>query len=72
MLVLGLKERRRQDEVIILLPDGRQIVVSLQMVDRGRARLGFRAPADVRIHRRRVLERVEATTEPPTAAAPEP
>lgn len=48
MLVLG---RRSGQRVVCELADGRQLVVTLVAGGDGRARLGFEAPADVRIYR---------------------
>jgi len=49
MLVLS---RKKNESVIITLPDGREIVVVVVEIDRGKIRLGFQADADVKIDRR--------------------
>lgn len=54
MLVLA---RRPLQDVIIFLPDGREVVVSVAEICRDKVRLGFDAPRDVRIDRREIAER---------------
>lgn len=48
MLVLT---RRYDEAVIFRLPDGREIVAKVLFIDRGRVRLGLKAPDDVVIFR---------------------
>ena len=62
MLVL---RRQRGEEVWITLEDGRRIVVTVLECDRGAARLGFVAPASVKVHRREVEERGTGPASPP-------
>lgn len=57
MLVLT---RLKGEEVVITLPDGRQIVVTVLTAERDRARLGFTGPLDVQIDRREVHEAKKA------------
>jgi len=57
MLVLS---RKKNESVIITLPDGREIVVVVVEIDRGKIRLGFQADADVKIDRRELYEEKKA------------
>jgi carbon storage regulator CsrA len=52
--------RRTDEEVVLFLPGGGQIVVSAVKIDKGKVRLGFIAPKAVRILRR------ELTAKEPT------
>jgi len=49
--------RKPRESVVIQLPDGRRVTVVLMDVHRTgqRVRLGFDAPADVKIHRDELL-----------------
>lgn len=79
MLVLGM---RLHEEIVIDVPPSdapQRVVVRLTDISRWseanpwRAKVGFLAAREVAIHRRAVLERIEAAAnESPTAAAPEP
>ena len=57
MLVLS---RHTDEEVVFLLPDGREIVLKVVSIQGDKARLGFTADRDVKILRREVLERQTA------------
>lgn len=63
MLVLS---REVGEKVILLLPDDRRIEVLVVANDRGRTKLGFIAPPDVRINRESVQDKIDARA---TAAA---
>ena len=52
MLILT---RKLQEGVTVLLPDGRRLRVCLVTVDRGKARLGFEGPPDVKFFRDELL-----------------
>ncbi len=54
MLVLS---RRPQEEIVLTLPDGHQIVVTAVSVRKDRMRIGIAAPASVRVDRREVHDR---------------
>lgn len=62
--------RREGEEIVIVLPDGREMIICVRSVDRmsRKALLLFDAPQDVKIHRREVhdaMKRDEAKKEPP-------
>ena len=57
MLIL---QRRRQEEVYIVAPDGTRITIMVTRIDGDRVKLGIDAPSDYAIHRREVAERMEA------------
>jgi carbon storage regulator CsrA len=48
MLVL---KRKVREQLVLALPDGRRVVITLLSVGRGTARLGIEAPAGVDISR---------------------
>lgn len=52
MLCLGRKKGQR----VIIEVDGKKVVVTVILVDRGKVRLGFEADTDVAINREEVLE----------------
>ena len=47
--------RKELEEVVIFLPDGRQVIVSLADIERGKARIAFTADSDIKIMRRELL-----------------
>lgn len=51
MLVLS---RHRSESVVLVLPDGREVNVTLCDVRADKARIGFEAPQDVKIMRREI------------------
>lgn len=51
------------ERLILILPDGRRIVVEAVNVQRGRVTLGVEAPQDVRIFREELLERSPVSVE---------
>ncbi len=52
--------RRRLEEIVIELPDGRLVVVCFVDLKNGRhARLGVVAPEDVKVHRREVYDAIQ-------------
>jgi carbon storage regulator CsrA len=55
MLVLG---RAEGEEVAIQMRDGTLVWVTVVTISRGRVRLGFRMPDDVRVDRKEVYERL--------------
>lgn len=57
MLVLT---RKLNDRVLLQYPDGTAVWVTLIEIDRGRIRLGFDAPPDVKIYREELLPRGQA------------
>ena len=61
MAFLNLSRRPGQ-EVIILLPDGREIPIRARPKPghRGQTDLAIDAPADVKVYRRELLERIRA------------
>jgi carbon storage regulator len=65
MKVLVLS-RHKQESVILILPDGAEVEVTLCDVRGDRARIGFAAPQDVKILRREIYE--QQKPEPPKAA----
>lgn len=46
-------------DLVLTLPDGRTILVTVSDKGPGRVRVGIRAPRDVRVDRRELLERRE-------------
>lgn len=48
----------RNDEVLFILPDGRQIVLCVVEIRSSKVFLGFDAPSDIQIHREAHIERV--------------
>lgn len=61
MLILT---RRRGEEIVIPLADGREIVISLETIlTLGKARIGVQAPGDIPVHRREVLAKIVANGE---------
>lgn len=61
MLVLT----RKLEEVIVVGDDKgfeRLIKITVLGIEKGRVRLGFEAPATVRVHRLEVWERIKAST----------
>jgi len=46
--------RRPREEVVITLEDGREIIVVLVNIDRGRARIGIAAPQTIEVDRREI------------------
>jgi carbon storage regulator len=54
MLILT---RRKGGRVILMLPEGQQIIVTVTEIDRGKVRLGFTAPDDIPIYREELLDR---------------
>ncbi len=67
--------RKQNERVFIILPDGRQVVVSIvEIADRGKVRLGFAAPNDIAINREEVHEAIEAAkaTKRNTGMLPQP
>ena len=55
MLVLS---RKKSEVVMVTLPDGREISVTVCEVRGEKVRIGFEAPADVAVHRQEVHEAV--------------
>lgn len=49
------------DKVHVILPDGRRAIVSVTRISTDKVRLGFEAPADIKIWRGNLLERMEDT-----------
>ena len=56
MLVL---QRKENESVVIDLPDGRTIEILLTKIFGDKARIGIQAPADVRIFRRELKDRID-------------
>jgi carbon storage regulator len=56
MLVLS---RQMDDETVLILPDGREVVATVVSIVPGKVRIGWTAPADVRIHRREVYDAIK-------------
>jgi carbon storage regulator len=54
MLVLS---RKANQTVIVTLPDGREMRVTVVDIDRNKIRLGFDAPDDVKIMREELVRR---------------
>lgn len=54
MLVLA---RKTGEVVIVTLPDGREMRVTVVDIDRNKIRLGFDAPDDVKIMREELVRR---------------
>jgi len=52
-----LLSRREHEEVVIVMPDGRHVVIEVMDISsyRQQVRLGINAPQDVRIWRREIL-----------------
>lgn len=50
--------RRENEEVVLDLPDGKQVSVVVGMIGKGQVRLLFSGPADVAINRREVRDRI--------------
>jgi carbon storage regulator len=67
MLVLT---RKSQEVVVVGGPDGLDPVLTVTVLEiRGeKVRLGFEAPADVRVHRLEVWERIRAGSQPDNSA----
>lgn len=57
MLVLS---RRRDEEIVIQLPDGTEIVLTVVDMWGRNVRLGFEAPREIRVYRREVIEAIRA------------
>jgi carbon storage regulator CsrA len=55
--------RRIGQEVVVTLPDGREMIVKVLTLAADKVRLGFAAPADVKIMRTELLD--AGRTEPP-------
>jgi len=60
--------RKIQEGVTALLPDGRRIRVVLVDMDRGKVRLGFDGPPDVKFFRDELLPAVLPLPDPPKVA----
>lgn len=57
MLILN---RKVNEDLYILLPDGRPVVVKVVAIrDRDKARIGVSAPADVVVHRHEIFEKIQ-------------
>ena len=56
MLVLTIRplDHARAEEIVIVMPDGREVTVRLTQPRSDKAQLGIAAPADVLIFRRRL------------------
>ena len=57
MLVLS---RHPDEEIVVTLPDGREIVLKVVGLSGGRVHLGITADADITVLRREVLDRIQA------------
>ena len=57
MLVLS---RFRSEEIVIVLPDGREVRVMVVEIRGDKVRLGITADADVPVHRREILDQIKA------------
>lgn len=57
--MLVLTRGKRKPDVVIALPDGREIVVTYLSYSKAQVHLGFTAPADVLIHRREIQEKIQ-------------
>ena len=56
MLVL----RREINEIVVIeYADGTTMALAVISIDRGRVRLGFEAPPDVKIHRKEVYDAIQ-------------
>ena len=55
MLVLT---RSKDEFCVIVLPDGREIEVKHLEIKKGKVRLGFTAPDDIKVYRSEVMDRV--------------
>ena len=54
-------ERAIGQEIVIILPCGREVVVSLEQVrSKVRVALGIVAPRDIIVHRREVINKIRA------------
>lgn len=53
--------RNLREEIVIVLPDGREVAVNVLRIDTGpRFRMAVHAPKDIVVHRREVLEAIQA------------
>lgn len=57
MLVLS---RHEGQEVVMTLPDGRRIVVTVTAITGETVKMGFTAPKDVQIYRREVQDEIDS------------
>jgi carbon storage regulator len=57
MLVLSRKEN---ESVVLTLPNGEEILLTVVAIDHGKVRIGFKAPRDVKIFRTELLDRAQA------------
>jgi carbon storage regulator len=69
MLVLT---RKAQESVVVGGADGSEhmLTVTVLEIQGGKVRLGFKAEADLTIHRQEVWERILASGRPPPAESP--
>ena len=58
MLVLQQELGHREDVVEIWLPDGRTVEVELVAVRGQKARIGYTAPPDVKVHRKTTADTI--------------
>jgi carbon storage regulator len=56
MLVLS---RQKDEVVVIILPDGRVIEITVVDIRGDKVRLGTNAPKDIAVHRKEVYERIQ-------------
>jgi len=59
MLVLG---RKLYEETVVVLPDGTEIIAQVVRIAPDKVRIGWMAPAAVKIHRREVYEAIQRST----------
>lgn len=67
-----LLQRKEDESLVMTLPDGREVVVTVVRVEAGKVRLGISAPRDVRVDRlevRRELDAAEARRRAATGGA---
>jgi carbon storage regulator len=62
MLVLSRKEN---ESIVLTLPNGQEIVVTVVEIDRGKIRLGFEAPLDIKIFRTEIWRGQDAIRREP-------
>jgi carbon storage regulator CsrA len=55
--------RKWQEKVFILLPDGREVVITLVGTDGNKVRLGFECPRDLKIFLEELLPRPTTASE---------
>lgn len=57
MLILGRKEN---ESVVLRLPDGETVIITLTQLGGSQIRLGIEAPSEVGIYRKELFERINS------------